>query len=60
MRMTIDVAFVDALGIVRRTVTMPPNRISRPCLSAAMVVEASVGAFTRWGLRVGDQIELKE
>lgn len=60
MRMTIDVAFVDAGGVVRRTVTIPPRRISRVCAGSYLVLEARSGAFARWGLRTGDRIEIKE
>ena len=30
-----------------------------PVFGAAMVVEAEAGAFARWGLHVGQQIELR-
>ena len=59
MRMAIDVAFVDALGAVRRVITMRPNRISRPCIRGHLVLEAEAGAFARWDLRPGDAIEIK-
>lgn len=60
MRMTIDVAFVDALGVIRRIVTVPPNRVTRISVGTRMVLEARAGAFDVWGLRVGDQIEIKQ
>ena len=60
MRFAIDVAFVDALGVVRRIVTMPPQRVSRVVVGGAFVIEAHAGAFARWDLRVGDQIEIKQ
>lgn len=60
MRFVIDVAFVDALGTIRRIVTMPPQRISRVVIGSAYVIEATAGAFARWDLRVGDQVEIKE
>jgi uncharacterized membrane protein (UPF0127 family) len=59
MRFPIDVAFVDAQGAVIRTVTLPPWRLSPVVWRAAMVVEAEAGAFERWGLHVGDRVELK-
>lgn len=59
MRFPIDVAFVDADGAVIRTATLPPWRLSPVVWRAAMVVEAEAGAFERWGLRVGDRVELK-
>jgi uncharacterized membrane protein (UPF0127 family) len=60
MRFALDVAFVDAMGIVRRIVKIPPNRVSRLCLGSTAVIEAEAGAFERWDLRVGDCIEVKE
>lgn len=59
MRFAIDVAFCDRDGVVRRVATMRPGRVSRPCLAAAWAVEAEAGAFSRWGLAVGDRLELR-
>jgi uncharacterized membrane protein (UPF0127 family) len=59
MRFPIDVAFCDADLVVLRIVTMRPHRIGRPCLRARVVVEAEAGSFERWGLHVGDRLELK-
>jgi uncharacterized protein len=60
LRFSIDVAFCDREGVVLRTVTMPPYRVSLPVLKARSVIEAEAGAFGRWNLRVGDQLEVKE
>jgi uncharacterized membrane protein (UPF0127 family) len=59
MRFAIDVAFVDSIGTILAVRTLPPWRLSRLVWRAALVVEAEAGAFDRWGLRVGDRIELK-
>ena len=59
MRFPIDVAFVDGEGRVVATVTMARHRPGRPRFAARLVVEAEAGAFERWGLRVGDVIEVK-
>lgn len=59
MRMAIDVAFVDALGVVQRSITMRPNRLSRVSMQSRLVLEAEAGAFARWDLGPGDQIEIK-
>ena len=59
MRFAIDVAFCDRDGVVRRTATLRPGRVSRPCLGAAWAIEAEAGAFARWGLAVGDRVELR-
>lgn len=60
MRFPIDVAYVDALGIVRAIHTMRPNRVGRIAWRTRIVLEANAGAFARWDLRVGDQVEFKE
>jgi uncharacterized membrane protein (UPF0127 family) len=60
MRFAIDVAFCDADGVVRRVSTLPPWRLSPLVWRSAFVIEAETGAFERWGLRVGDRVEVKE
>jgi uncharacterized membrane protein (UPF0127 family) len=59
MRFAIDVAFCDDDMVVLRTVRMGRHRVGRPCLKAAQVIEAEAGAFGRWGLQVGDQLDIK-
>jgi uncharacterized membrane protein (UPF0127 family) len=59
MRFPIDVAFCDTEGVVLRTVTLAPWRVSPLVRKAAFVVEAEAGAFERWQLRVGDRVELR-
>lgn len=60
MRFPIDVAFLDADDTVVKTVHMPRHRIGLPIPRARTVIEAEAGAFARWGVRVGDVIELRE
>ena len=38
---------------------MRRNRIGVPVWKARTVVEAEAGAFERWGLHPGDQLELR-
>ncbi|WP_419944237.1 DUF192 domain-containing protein [Candidatus Poriferisodalis sp.] len=59
MSFDIDVAFVDADGCVIGIVTMPPGRIGRPRLAARSVIEARAGAFERWGVAVGDALDVR-
>jgi uncharacterized membrane protein (UPF0127 family) len=54
------VAFVDADGVVIKTLQMPRRRIGFPVRRAKFVVQAQAGAFNRWGLRVGDVIEVRD
>jgi uncharacterized membrane protein (UPF0127 family) len=56
----IDVAFCDRDGRVLRVVTVPPWRLTRLVWRSGFVVEAAAGAFERWRLRPGDQVEVKE
>jgi len=60
MRFPIDVAFCDKGFIVLDTVCMAPNRVGRPRLRARSVIEAEAGAFERWRLVPGDQLEIEE
>ena len=45
---------------VLATVCMSRHRLGRPRLRARAVIEAEAGAFERWRLRPGDQLEVKE
>lgn len=59
MEFELDVAYLDAQGRVLKTVHMKRHRLGAPMPSARSVVEANSGAFARWGLRVGDVIEVR-
>lgn len=59
MRFPIDVAFCDGDLRVLRRVTMPRHRLSRPVWRSHAVIEAEAGAFDRWQLAPGDQLEVK-
>lgn len=59
MRFPIDVAFCDGEHRVLRIRTLPPWRIALPILAARAVIEAEAGAFERWGLKVGDELDWK-
>jgi hypothetical protein len=59
MRFAIDVAFCDAAGVVLRTTSLRPWRLSPVILRSAFVVEAEAGAFDRWRVRPGDRLELR-
>jgi hypothetical protein len=59
MRFPIDVAHVDADLEVLKVTTMAPNRVGRPVWRARAVIECEAGALARWGVRVGDRLELR-
>jgi uncharacterized protein len=60
MRFAIDVAHVRDDGTVVRVVHLKPNRIGPWVRNASWVVEAEAGAFERWGLQVGEVLEVRE
>jgi uncharacterized protein len=59
MRFAIDVAFCDDDLRVVRIVTMRRHRVSRLVWRSRTVIEAEAGAFARWQLQPGDQLEVK-
>jgi uncharacterized membrane protein (UPF0127 family) len=60
MQFPLDVAFCDRELIVKRTVCLPPGRVTRPTLRSGCVIEAELGSFDRWRLRPGDRLEVRE
>lgn len=60
MRFPIDVAYLDRDGVVVKTVHMHRHRVGVPVWRASTVIEATEGAFARWGLRVGDVVEVRD
>ncbi len=58
LRFPIDVAHLDAEGMVLRTTTMPRHRIGRPVLAARSILEAEAGAFRHWELTPGQVLEV--
>ena len=59
MRFDLDVAFCDEDLKVLETVRMRRWRVGLPRRGARGVLEAEAGAFDRWRLRPGDQLEVK-
>ncbi len=60
MRFPLDVAFCTKDLTVSCTVLgMRPYRVGLPRLRCRYVLEAEAGAFERWRLRPGDQLEVK-
>jgi uncharacterized protein len=60
MRFAIDVAYLDERGEVIKTMHMHRHRVGVPVWRARQAIEAEAGAFGRWGLHVGDVIEVRE
>jgi len=59
MRFAIDVAYLDDDGVVVKTAQMSRFRLGAPVRQARWVIEAEAGAFERWGLRVGQEVEVR-
>ena len=59
MRFPIDVAYCDDAMRVLETLCMRPGRVGMPRLRARCVIEAEAGAFERWSLHPGDELEVK-
>ena len=59
MQFPIDVAFCDRDMVVLRTMRLERNRLAKPVLRAHTIIEAEAGAFERWRLQPGDQLELR-
>lgn len=59
VRFPLDVAYLDADGVVVKTVRMHRHRLGMPVPRARLVIEATEGAFARWGLHVGDVVEVR-
>lgn len=60
MRFPIDVAFLDRQLCVVDVISLAPWRVCLPRWRARIILEAEAGAFERWGLRVGDNLELPD
>ena len=60
MRFPLDVAYLDDEGAVVKTVRMERHRVGLPVTKASWVIEAEAGAFERWGLHVGDVVEVRD
>jgi uncharacterized membrane protein (UPF0127 family) len=56
----IDVAFLSSDLTVLRVASLKPRRMSVGGPGARSVVAARAGSFDRWGVREGDQLEVRE
>ena len=57
---SIDIAHLDRDLVVLSTTTMSPWRFGAWSPRASAVIEAEAGAFRRWGLERGMQLEIRE
>lgn len=59
MKVDLDVAYVSDSGDVIDIVHLRPMRVAPWNRRAACVVEAAAGSFERWGLKAGDNVEVR-
>lgn len=59
MRFPIDVAFCDRDLRVVKVTTLARNRATLPVVKAHAVIESEAGTMARWGVRVGDQLDIR-
>lgn len=59
MRVGIEVAFVDDNHVIVATARMRPWRVGAPVRRSRIAIEAAEGSFERWGIAVGDIIEVR-
>jgi uncharacterized membrane protein (UPF0127 family) len=59
MKFAIDIAFLDRHLVVIDITELKPWRLTLPRIRSRSVLEAERGAFERWKLRVGDELELR-
>jgi uncharacterized protein len=60
MKFPIDVAFLSGDLTVVRVARLKPWRLAVGGRSARSAVQTEAGALERWGVRVGDQLEVRE
>jgi uncharacterized membrane protein (UPF0127 family) len=60
MKSPIDVAFLSSNLTVLRVTRLKPWRVALGGPNARSVVQAEAGALERWGVRVGDQLEVRQ
>ena len=60
MKFPIDVAFLSSDLTVLRVRSLKPWRVALGGPNARSVVQAEAGSLERWGVRVGDKLEVRE
>jgi uncharacterized protein len=60
MRFPLDVAYLSEDLVVLRLVRLAPWRIALPRPGAHSVLQTEAGALERWGVRVADQLDIRE
>ncbi|HTU38160.1 MAG TPA: DUF192 domain-containing protein [Acidimicrobiales bacterium] len=59
MKFAIDVAFLSGDRVVVRVAQLRPWRLAMGGRTARSAVETEAGSLERWGIRVGEQLEVR-
>jgi hypothetical protein len=59
MKFPLDVAFLSGDLLVLRLVRLAPWRVALPRHGTRSVMAFEAGALERWGVHVGDQLDLR-
>ena len=60
MKFPVDVAFLSSDFTVLRVTRLKPWRVALGGPHARSVVQAEAGSLERWGVRVGDRLEVRQ
>jgi len=60
MKFPLDVAFLSDKLVVLQVVRLPPWRITLPRRGTRSVLQTEAGALERWGVKVDDQLVIRE
>jgi hypothetical protein len=60
MKFPLDVAFLSEDLVVMRVVRLSPWRIALPRPGERSALQTEAGALERWGVRVADQLDIRE
>jgi len=59
VKSALDIAYLNADSAVIKIQHLMPMRVPLPVTKSCTVIEASAGSFERWGLHLGDVIEVR-
>ena len=60
VKVGLDVAYLNSVNAVIKVQRVKPMRIALPVAQSRIVIEAAAGSFARWGLKLGDTVEVRD
>ena len=60
VKVALDVAYLNSVNAVVKVQRLKPMRVALPVAQSRIVVEAAAGSFARWGLKLGDTVEVRD